>query len=118
MPSASLPSAIALGSIAWQTGAVTGPLVGGFSYDASPTLAYAISAALLGVSLLAMLGTMIFLRATTRTWKVVTLVAGSVLLLSTATLVIDPSGGVVALAGRAVILLAFLFSPALVARHA
>jgi MFS family permease len=54
VPPASLPSAIALGSIAWQSGAVTGPLIGGFSYDASPTLAYGISAALLGLSLLAM----------------------------------------------------------------
>ncbi|HZF42229.1 MAG TPA: MFS transporter [Sphingomonadaceae bacterium] len=54
VPPASLPSAIALGSIAWQAGAVTGPLIGGFSYDASPTLAYGISAALLALSLLAM----------------------------------------------------------------
>lgn len=54
VPKALLPSAIALGSIAWQAGAVGGPLIGGLSYAVSATLAYALSAAMLGVSLLAM----------------------------------------------------------------
>jgi hypothetical protein len=76
-------------------------------------------APVLGVTALcAMAATMIFLRATTRTMKVLTLVASAILLVSAATLLIDPSGGLIALAGRAVILLAFLLSPALVARQA
>ncbi|MGH7623591.1 MAG: hypothetical protein ACREMU_14710, partial [Gemmatimonadaceae bacterium] len=70
------------------------------------------------VALCAMVATIIFLRATTRTLKVGTLVACAVLLVSTATLLLDPSGGLVSVAGRSVILLAFLLSPALVARHA
>lgn len=76
-------------------------------------------APMLGViALCAMLGTVVFLRATTRTLKCVTLVASALLLLSTATLLVDPSGGLITLAGRAALLLAFLLSPALVARHA
>ncbi|MBF6601121.1 MAG: hypothetical protein IVW36_11490 [Dehalococcoidia bacterium] len=76
-------------------------------------------APMLGViALCAMLGTVVFLRATTRTLKFLTLVASALVLLSTATLLVDPSGGLVTLAGRAAILLAFLLSPALVARRA
>ncbi len=54
VPPALLPSAIALGSIAWQAGAVAGPLIGGLSYAVSATLAYGLSGVLLGLSLLAM----------------------------------------------------------------
>lgn len=54
VPPTLLPGAIALGSIAWQTGAVAGPLAGGISYAFDAALAYALSAALLGVSLSAM----------------------------------------------------------------
>lgn len=54
VPPALLPSAIALGSIAWQAGAVTGPLFAGLSYAVSPTLSYAISSGMLALSLIAM----------------------------------------------------------------
>ena len=60
----------------------------------------------------------VFLRARTRTLKCATLVGSALLVLSATSLLIDPSGGVMSLAGRGVILLAFLLSPALVARHA
>ena len=46
-----LPSAIALNSIAWQAGAVAGPLIGGAAYALSVSLPYEASAVLFGVSL-------------------------------------------------------------------
>ena len=61
---------------------------------------------------------LMFLRASTRSVKVTTLVAGAVALLAGATFLIDPAGGLVTLTGRAALLVAFLLSPALVARHA
>ena len=55
VPPAILPSAIALNSIAWQAGAVVGPLLGGAAYALSTSLAYETSAALYAVSLAAMM---------------------------------------------------------------
>jgi MFS family permease len=45
-----LPRAIALGSTAWQTGAIAGPALGGLLYDVMPHLPYAFSALLFTVS--------------------------------------------------------------------
>ena len=53
VPKAILPNAIALSSIAWQTGMIVGPAVGGYAYDAMPALPYAIAAALFLVSIIA-----------------------------------------------------------------
>jgi MFS family permease len=53
VPPALLPSAIALNSIAWQAGAVVGPLLGGAAYALSTSLTYETSAVLYGVSLVA-----------------------------------------------------------------
>ena len=55
VPAAILPSAIALNSIAWQVGMVTGPLVGGAAFAVSTSLPYEASAALYLVSLVCML---------------------------------------------------------------
>jgi len=55
VPPALLPSAIALNSIAWQAGAVAGPLIGGAAYALWTALPYEFSAILYGVSLGAML---------------------------------------------------------------
>lgn len=55
VPPAVLPSAIALNSIAWQTGAIVGPLVGGAAYALSPSLPYEASAILYAISLSCML---------------------------------------------------------------
>ncbi|MDP9413658.1 MAG: MFS transporter [Pseudomonadota bacterium] len=54
VPKELLPSAIALNSIAWQTGAVAGPLLGGAAYALGVALPYALSAGLFGVALGAM----------------------------------------------------------------
>jgi hypothetical protein len=61
---------------------------------------------------------LMFLRAPLRSVKVTTLVASSVVLLAGATFLIDPNGDLMTLTGRGALLLAFLLSPALVARHA
>jgi len=53
VPKELLPSAIALNSIAWQSGAIAGPVVGGFLYASDPARAYEVSAVLLGVALAA-----------------------------------------------------------------
>jgi hypothetical protein len=74
--------------------------------------------ALAAVCLLAAVATAAFLLATTRTAKFATLVASAVLLISAATLLLDPSGGFIMIAARSALLLGFLLSPALVARHA
>lgn len=50
-----LPSAIALNSIAWQAGAVAGPLIGGGTYAISVALPYEASAVLFAVAVGAML---------------------------------------------------------------
>ncbi len=54
VPKELLPSAIALNSIAWQTGAVVGPLLGGAAYALGVGLPYALSAGLFGLALGAM----------------------------------------------------------------
>ncbi|RPF72600.1 MFS transporter [Aurantiacibacter spongiae] len=53
VPKAILPNAIALSSIAWQTGMIVGPAIGGYAYDAEPALPYAIAAALFLFGILA-----------------------------------------------------------------
>nr|WP_295372110.1 MFS transporter [uncultured Sphingosinicella sp.] len=55
VPPALLPSAIALNSIAWQAGAVAGPLLGGAAYALSTGLPYQLSALLFALSVGAML---------------------------------------------------------------
>lgn len=55
VPRASLPRAIALSSMAWQTGAIAGPAVGGYLYAWNAHMPYAVSAALFGLSLLCMI---------------------------------------------------------------
>ncbi len=71
-----------------------------------------------GLYLCMALATLLFLRAPVRQTRVVLLLGGAMALLAVATLVADPNGGMVTLSGRAALLLAFLLSPALVARHA
>src|SRR4029079_8649686 len=51
VPRKILPRAIALSSIAWQTGAILGPALGGYLYAAAPFAPYAASALLFAVSL-------------------------------------------------------------------
>lgn len=55
VPAPLLPSAIALNSIAWQSGAVAGPLIGGGAYALSIALPYELSALLFALSVGAML---------------------------------------------------------------
>lgn len=76
------------------------------------------SALLFGVYLGMAIATLAFLRASTRNVKVMTLVGSAVGLWAVSTLLVDPGGGIVALAARGALLVGFLLSPALVARHA
>jgi MFS family permease len=46
-----LPRAIALSSIAWQTGAIIGPAMGGYLYAYAPYAPYAVSAGLFAIAL-------------------------------------------------------------------
>jgi MFS family permease len=55
VPKELLPSAIALNSIAWQAGAVAGPLLGGAFYAVSTALPYEASAILFAIAVGAML---------------------------------------------------------------
>ena len=55
VPREILPRAIALSSIAWQTGAILGPALGGYLYAAAPYAPYAASALLFAVSLAGLL---------------------------------------------------------------
>jgi len=55
VPREILPRAIAMSSIAWQTGAVAGPALGGYLYAIAPAVPYAVTAALFTISLLCML---------------------------------------------------------------
>ena len=55
VPRKILPRAIALSSIAWQSGAILGPALGGYLYAAAPFAPYAASAALFTVSLAGLL---------------------------------------------------------------
>lgn len=50
VPAPLLPSAIALNSIAWQSGAIAGPVVGGILYASDPAHSYAMSTLLLGIA--------------------------------------------------------------------
>ncbi|MEO6113203.1 MAG: MFS transporter [Sphingomicrobium sp.] len=52
VPRAILPNAIALSSIAWQSGTVVGPAIGGYLYAVSPATPYAASAGLFMISLI------------------------------------------------------------------
>lgn len=54
VPKASLPQAIALSSIAWQTGMIAGPAMGGYFYAWVPALPYAASFGLFAISLAAL----------------------------------------------------------------
>jgi MFS family permease len=47
VPAESLPKAIALSSIAWQSASVIGPAAGGFLYEANPAMPYWCAAALM-----------------------------------------------------------------------
>lgn len=53
VPKEILPNAIAMSSIAWQTGMIIGPALGGYAYEAMPALPYAIAAGLFLVGILA-----------------------------------------------------------------
>ncbi len=55
VPREILPSAIALNSISWQTGAVAGPPLGAFLYAAGAPLAYLVAAAMFAAALIALL---------------------------------------------------------------
>jgi len=52
VPRESLPHAIALSSIAWQTGMIVGPAIGGYAYAWEPSMSYAASAVLFTLSLI------------------------------------------------------------------
>lgn len=55
VPKATLPRAIALSSVAWQSGMIIGPALGGYAFAAAPWGAYALSAMLYAVALLCLL---------------------------------------------------------------
>lgn len=55
VPPASLPTAIALGAVAWQVGSIGGPAMGGYLYAANHALPYQVSAGLFLLSLVMML---------------------------------------------------------------
>jgi MFS family permease len=55
VPREILPRAIALSSIAWQTGAVLGPALGGYLYAYAPYAPYAVSGALFVIALICLL---------------------------------------------------------------
>jgi MFS family permease len=55
VPREILPRAIALSSISWQVGAITGPAMGGYLYAIAPHLPYTVSAGLLALALIAQL---------------------------------------------------------------
>jgi MFS family permease len=54
VPRAILPNAIALSQIAWQSGAIAGPAIGGYLYALSPTAPYAASTCLFTIALFCM----------------------------------------------------------------
>jgi MFS family permease len=55
VPREILPRAIALSSISWQVGAITGPALGGYLYAAAPHLPYTVSAVLFAAALIGQL---------------------------------------------------------------
>jgi MFS family permease len=54
VPREILPRAIAASSIAWQSGAIAGPALGGYLYAWAPVMPYAVSAGLFALSLICM----------------------------------------------------------------
>lgn len=52
VPKPILPTAIALSSIAWQSGTIAGPAIGGLLYGLSPALPYTVATGLLGLAIL------------------------------------------------------------------
>jgi MFS family permease len=54
VPALLLPRAIAISSIAWQTGTIVGPALGGYAYAIEPFFAYSASAALFIVGLISL----------------------------------------------------------------
>lgn len=54
VPKAILPNAIALSSIAWQTGMIAGPGIGGYFYALAPALPYAVATTLFVLAITAM----------------------------------------------------------------
>ena len=54
VPREILPKAIAMSSIAWQSGAIAGPALGGYLYAWDPHLPYTVAAGLFGLALLCM----------------------------------------------------------------
>jgi len=54
VPTRVLPTAIAYGSIAWQSGSVLGPAMGGYLYAAHHALPYAVIALLFGAALISL----------------------------------------------------------------
>lgn len=54
VPREILPRAIAASSIAWQSGAIAGPALGGYLYAWAPVMPYAVSAGLFALALLCM----------------------------------------------------------------
>ncbi|MEO0501518.1 MAG: MFS transporter [Pseudomonadota bacterium] len=54
VPKAVLPTAIALSSISWQSGAIVGPAIGGYLYAVDPALPYAVTVALFATSFTAL----------------------------------------------------------------
>ena len=54
VPRETLPKAIALSSVAWQSGMIIGPAIGGYAYAVAPAAAYGVSAVLFGASLVSM----------------------------------------------------------------
>ena len=55
VPREILPRAIALSSIAWQSGAIAGPAIGGYLYAAAPFAPYAASALLFAIAIVGLL---------------------------------------------------------------
>ncbi|WP_076068697.1 MFS transporter [Sphingomonas montana] len=55
VPAASLPTAIALGSIAWQTGGIVGPAAGGYLYASGHWLPFACAAVLFFLAFVALM---------------------------------------------------------------
>ncbi|MCP1470585.1 MFS family permease [Sphingobium sp. OAS761] len=55
VPPKVLPNAIAISSVAWQTGMIAGPALGGYAYAATPWGAYALAASLYAVALAGMM---------------------------------------------------------------
>ena len=53
VPREVLPNAIALSSIAWQSGMIAGPAIGGYAYAIAPALPYAIAAGLFVLAIVA-----------------------------------------------------------------